>query len=142
MQIRVVKKLDRSSKEFVKKQWIIADKKHYGKAVNWDEHKAYFLKALEIDRLVGVLDLYIAHGVANIKDIIVDHKFQRLGIGKKLMLEAEKIARKAGAHKMFLDTGIDWDAKKFYSSLGYKKACIVRDHYFRKDFIYFSKKLR
>ena len=44
---------------------------------------------------------------------------QHLGLGKKLMAEAEKIARKSGIKKMAVISGIG--VREYYKKLGYKK---------------------
>lgn len=44
---------------------------------------------------------------------------QHLGLGKKLMTEAEKIARKSGIKKMSVISGIG--VREYYKKLGYKK---------------------
>jgi GNAT superfamily N-acetyltransferase len=131
MNIKVMKGPDESSKAFLDREWIVADKEHYGEPMDWDKHDAFYIKAMDGDRIVGVLDLVVSQGVAKIKDIIVDHKLRKQGIGRKLMEEAERMARKVGAHKMFLETGEDWEARKFYKSLGYKVAYIETTHFIK-----------
>lgn len=83
----------------------------------------------------------IEAGVAKVEDIIISGDFRRKGTGKELMLQAEKLARKHEAHKIYLITGIGWDSEKFYKSLGYEKVGILKKHFFKHNFIQFSKLL-
>ena len=141
MKVVVANDLTEAEKKFQKDEWLIADIEHYGKEVNWEEHEAYFIKIMDGERIAGILDLFISHKVAKIKDLIVDHNRKRQGIGKQLILEAEKIARKSGAHRMYLDTGKDWQARKFYEAMGYEVEGTLRDYSFHKDFVFYSKKV-
>ncbi len=141
MKVVVANDLNEDEKKFQKDEWLVADKEHYGKEVNWEEHEAYFIKIMDGDEMIGLLDLVVSHGVGKIKDIIVDQTRKRQGIGKQLILEAEKIARKSGAHRMYLDTGKDWQARKFYEAMGYEVEGTLHDYSFHKDFVFYSKKI-
>lgn len=43
------------------------------------------------------------------------------------------------AHKICLFTGKSWSARKFYEKLGYKKTADLPKHYFKVDFVIYSK---
>ena len=140
--VNVTANLDVEAKKFQTDQWRIADEQHYGKPVEWEDHEAYFITARQDSKVVGLLDLVISHGVGKIKDIIVDQTLQRHGIGRELMQEAERLSRKSGAHRMYLDTGKDWHATRFYESLGYEVEGTLRNYSFGKDFVFYTKPLK
>lgn len=71
--------------------------------------------------------------------LFVDPEYQKMGIGKELVLEVEKQVR-FRAHKIYLETGLLADELlKFYSRLGYSGEAILRNHYGNFDWIAFSK---
>lgn len=53
--------------------------------------------------------------------LVVDRKFRRQGIGRKLMLRAESWAENCGCHGLMLRSNvIREDAHSFYSGIGYE----------------------
>ncbi len=55
-------------------------------------------------------------------DLYVDEKARSLGVGRELMLQAEKLARKTKACRIDLETAIDnFNAQALYEGLGYEK---------------------
>ncbi len=60
---------------------------------------------------------------------------------KQLLEQAEREAKKLGAHKIWLETGAEWSARKLYDSLGYVERGILKNFYGHKDFIIFDKDL-
>jgi ribosomal protein S18 acetylase RimI-like enzyme len=114
-------------KVFAGEEWNIADKKHYGEEVDWEDHKL-FIQAYEDEKLVGALELKYQAGVMHISDLIVDHNNQRKGIGQGKNL-----------HKIYLETGETWEARKFYENLGYKKTGELPNHYGNQTYVQYSK---
>lgn len=56
-----------------------------------------------------------------IENVIISNAFRRKGIGKKLMLELEKIAQDRNCNYVLFVSGKQRaDAHKFYESIGYK----------------------
>jgi ribosomal protein S18 acetylase RimI-like enzyme len=55
------------------------------------------------------------------------------------MERAEAIAKQYKLHKVYLDTGKNWKAAKFYESLGYKKTGELPKHLEQQDYIEYSK---
>lgn len=51
----------------------------------------------------------------------------------------KRIGKKNNAHKIFLITGNNWNAAKFYESIGFKKEADLPNHHFHKDFVVYSK---
>ena len=55
-----------------------------------------------------------------VKYLVVPEGLRGMGLGRKLMAEAERIARERGYRGIFLDT-YDFQAKPFYLKLGYEQ---------------------
>jgi ribosomal protein S18 acetylase RimI-like enzyme len=138
MRIKILRKKTKLLKDFWEKEWEYADVEHWGRHTRWEE-KVYFIKALEKGKVLGLLEMCIQAGVAKIKDVIIAHNHRREGVGRKLMLEAEKLAKENKAHKIYLITGKDWISEKFYKSIGYEVTGTLKKHFFQLDFIQFSK---
>lgn len=124
--------------EFNTSEWHGVDQEHYGKEVEWDE-AGFAYKVTEDGQIVGSITGKHESGVLYIDDIIVANTKRGLGVGKKLMEEAEKFGKEHGAHKAHLITGKDWEARKFYDSLGYIKVAELPNHHFHKDFVIYEK---
>ena len=58
---------------------------------------------------------------------------------KVLEQKAVEITKKQNGHKLFLMTGKDWEAIKFYETLGFEKTGEINNHYFNGDFIELTK---
>ena len=124
--------------KFQENEWQPADIEHFGRTIDWKKEKK-ILKALEGAKLVGVLELTIQSGVMHIDSLIVKHDRQGQGIGKELMEKAESVARQNKLHKIYLDTGKNWGAVKFYEALGYIKTGELPKHLELQDYVEFSK---
>jgi len=120
--------------EFQKKEWEPADIEHFGRIIDWKK-ETKVLKALDNNKLVGVLELTIQSGVMHIDSLIVKHERHGHGIGKALMVKAESIASKHKVHKIYLDTGKNWHATKFYEALGYEKTGELPKHLEQQDYV-------
>ncbi|MBA3678656.1 GNAT family N-acetyltransferase [Candidatus Saccharibacteria bacterium] len=123
---------------FEKQQWSVQDTEHFGHDINWDK-APYLLQAEDKGKIVGILDMNIKGGVAKIEGLLVDQNRHRQGIGKQLVVEAEHIAKEAGAHKMYLITGKTWQASRFYQAMGYEPEGMLKRHHQGEDWIQFSK---
>src|SRR3990167_6567019 len=139
MKISIVRRKTIAIEEFEGTEWPIADVEHYGRDDVEFKAKHYFLKAEQDGTIWGILQMKIRAGVCTVSDVLVSHEKRGQGIGKKLMHEAEKIATKQGAHKIFLITGRDWKAADFYKSLGYKVTGERQNDLAHADFIEFAK---
>lgn len=124
--------------EFQEKEWKPADIEHFGRIIDWKK-ETKVLKALDNNELVGILELTMQSGVMHIDSLIVKHNRQGEGIGKVLMEKAEIIAKQYKLHKIYLDTGKNWNATKFYEALGYKKTGELLKHLEKQDYIEYSK---
>lgn len=138
MNIRLVGKESKNHKAFNKKEWWKANKEHYGRVLNWKPY-SFILEAREDDKIVGTLSCKIMAEVAYVGTLIVVKSERSKGIGKELMKRAEKIARSKKVHKIYLSTGKNWSAVKFYEAIGYKITGKLPKHYFGQDYVELSK---
>ena len=91
------------------------------------------LGAMENDELLGTVTLHLdcppnqPHR-GEIAKLITRVNKRRRGIGRALMLEAERIARERGRTLLTLDTGIDDGAGALYEQLGFVSAGVIPDY--------------
>ncbi len=78
-------------------------------------------------------------GTCEIESLIVGEKFRNKGIATQLVLKVEELCKEMKLHKIFLETGVNWEAKKLYEKLGYKVVCVLKNHYANKDFVLMEK---
>jgi ribosomal protein S18 acetylase RimI-like enzyme len=79
--------------------------------------------------IIGSFELLIMDNLGHlgapsavIEDVVVDPKWQRKGIGKRMMREALKICHAKGCYKMVLSSNLKRNrAHAFYESLGFKR---------------------
>lgn len=140
MKIKVLKRKSKKRKAFYDREWEHADIEHWGKSTNW-EKESFYIEATEGKQIVGLLGMTIVARVEKVNNLIVSHKHRDKDIGKQLMSEAEKVAKKNKAHKLHLTTGKGWVAEKFYESLDYEKEGLLKKHSFKHDFIQFGKQI-
>lgn len=55
------------------------------------------------------MEITVQLGVMHIDSLIVKHEKHRQGIGKILMNTSEEIAKEKNVHKIYLETGKDWE---------------------------------
>jgi len=137
MNIKITSKTSKKLKEFNKREWPEANIEHFGHNKDWNT-KHYILEAYEGKNIIGTLGMKVEAGVAYIGTMLVSKDQRRKGIGKKLMEKAKHIAKKDKAHKIYLQTGVDWQSVHFYEKLGYKITGKLLNHYFNQDFIEFT----
>lgn len=91
------------------------------------------LGAFDGDILVGTFTLVLdcppnqPHR-ADLAKLIIRMTHRNRGIGKALMLEAERIAIERGKTLLVLDTAVDGGASPMYEGIGYKLAGIIPDY--------------
>ena len=123
---------------FAEKEWAIADTEHFGRPSRWQEQHSY-IRAVDNDKILGVLHYSFKAGVMEIETVIVSHNQQGQGVGSELMMKAEEVARREGLHKLFLSTGEGWTAVGFYKKLGFTQTGKLKKHYLKRDWVEFSK---
>ena len=126
-------------KKFEKTEWATVDREHYNNRDIDFESKYFFLEAREKGELFGVADMKIQAGVCEIDTVLISHKKRGQGIGKQLVQKVEEIAKKEGAHKLFLITGKHWKAVDFYNSLNYEITGERKNDLGNVDFVEFTK---
>ncbi len=134
MKIKVSPKASKKLKEFNKREWPDANIEHFGHSSDWNT-KHFILEAYEKSELIGTLGMKTEGGVSYIGTMLVAKSRRRNGVGKELMEKAKEIARQEHTHKIYLQTGKDWESVKFYEKLGYKITSELKNHYFNQDFI-------
>jgi ribosomal protein S18 acetylase RimI-like enzyme len=91
------------------------------------------LGAMHEGQLVGTVTLHLdcppnqPHR-GEIAKLITRLSWRRRGVGRVLMLEAERIARERGRTLLTLDTGTDDGAGALYEKLGFVKAGVIPDY--------------
>ncbi len=143
MKIISSKSKTKKIREFNKHEWKLVHPEHFGDQQDdkyWTKKKLFF-KAVDKQEIVGTLNGDFRAGVMYISQLIVSHDKRGLGIGKKLMHEAERIAKKNKLHLIYLKTGVDWKAVKFYKSLGFNPEAKIKHFYSNKDFWIMTKEI-
>ncbi|HVZ11755.1 MAG TPA: GNAT family N-acetyltransferase [Patescibacteria group bacterium] len=126
------------TKEFEESVWRSVDMEHYGKLTEWKTAEFAF-KATDDGEIVGSIIGRFEAGVLLIGSMLVREDRRLHGIGKMLMDEAEKWGMQEGAHIIHLNTGEDWQARKFYEALGYRKVADLKNYHFHKNFVIYEK---
>ena len=139
--IKIPKRITGKIKAFEKNEWHIADIEHYGKDRDCVKRKYKFIADNKFGDILGILDLIIEANVALVENLLVSSKDRRQGIGKKLILEAERFAKKHKCNKVWVETNEDWNAAKFYKKVNYKVTGTHEKHYFNKKGLIFTKYL-
>lgn len=70
------------------------------------------------DKIIGGLLGRSIWGTLQIQFLAVDEQYQKQGLGKKLILEAERVAIERQCHYITVDT-FSFQAPEFYKALGY-----------------------
>jgi ribosomal protein S18 acetylase RimI-like enzyme len=78
-------------------------------------------------------------GTCEIESLIVGGQFRNNGIATELVLKVEDWSKEMNLHKVFLETGVNWEARKLYEKLGYQTVCTLKNHYAGKDFVLMEK---
>jgi ribosomal protein S18 acetylase RimI-like enzyme len=97
-------------------EWMEKNGDYYVLGAKLDQRLAGSIMGIVCRDLVGECKPFLV-----VENVIVSSQFRNQGIGKRLMLEMEKIGRKRDCHYiMFVSGAQRRDAHQFYESLGYK----------------------
>lgn len=143
MSITISQSTEKEVEEFEKVAWKSEDIAHYGREIDWSEWSSQpiVLQAHEGDQMVGsVLASYLA-GVLFIERLIVLQSHRGKGVGTSLMKHIEAYGRSVGVHTIYLHTGEHWETNEFYEKLGFVKTGELPKHFFRQDFVVYSKQI-
>ena len=120
----------------IKKGW---NKKTYRDALR--HNNRFILAAWNENKIVAILDAEQPFlGVCFCSWLMVDHKFQKKGLGTKLLKELEKAASKKGVHMIYL-----YAYKHnvpYYKKIGYNYAGNMKKSWFGMDDHIFTKLIR
>ena len=129
----MIKKLSKKNKEEIlklkkKSEYKIIRK--YDTRYDESEEKEYILNTLKNGIILGYFEgkkligtgglFFFKHNDAEIRHMYVNPEFQRKGIGKQIMKELEKYAKKNKIKKLKLNVFHKSPAVKFYDKMGYK----------------------
>jgi ribosomal protein S18 acetylase RimI-like enzyme len=97
-------------------EWMEKNGDYYVLGAKLDQRLAGSIMGIVCRDLVGECQPFLV-----VENVIVSNQFRGQGIGKRLMLEMEKIGIKRDCHYiMFVSGAQRRDAHQFYESLGYK----------------------
>lgn len=144
IKITSLKSKPNKMREFNRKEWKLVHPEHFGSKqnINYWTKKKFAYKAEVDGKIAGTLNGNYMAGVMYLSQLIIAGGKRGLGIGKKLMDKAEKLAKDVRLHKIYLHTGSNWKAVKFYEKLGYIKETKLKNHYEHQDFWIMSKELK
>ena len=93
------------------------------------DKKAFIFVAEEKHKLAGFITFRLRHVVrypqliGQVEELFVLKQFRKHGIGKKLMKQTEKIAKKFKCKRIYVESRYNLGpAHKFYKALGYRKS--------------------
>jgi len=122
-------------------EWKMADEQHYGnQPPNFAVVGETFV-AKDEGEIIGQIELKVDQGVAKIESLLVGKEQQGKGVGRELVMVGEKWAVENGAHKITLETGLNWIAKGFYEKLGYEVRVVLPNDVAHQDFVLMDKML-
>lgn len=126
---------------FNSREWPSVDQEHYlTQQTDFSREKFKFI-AWDKEIIAGYISIFIDTGVASIESLIVGKNYRRIGLATKLVSYGEEEAKRLGAHKIKLETGVDWKARKLYEKLGYKVRTFLPNYYAHNDFVLMDKDL-
>lgn len=129
-------------KENLEKEWRRVDTAHYGKPVTKWIEKKFRLKAIEDEKLVGIVDGKVEAGTIYIETLMVAESARGKDLGTSLLLAAEEFGKKHGAHRTWLITGKHWAENLFYKKLGFIQVGELGDFYLHTDFVVYTRKIQ
>ena len=110
--------------QFKAQEYPSVDKEHYGEIPDFTFHE-FTLVIKDEEKIVGYIDATVCLGVGYVKSLLIGSDYRGKGLGKELMDAAEEKVKNLGAHKIWLETGSNWQAKAFYEKLGYSMRTIL-----------------
>ena len=139
MDIKRVKANSDKIKAFEEIEWSLADIEHYGKAIDMAKKKYKFVSENDAGEITGTLDLMIEANIAFLESLLVGSKFRRMGIGKKLLEQAEELAKEKKCTKIWLETNEGWESVEFYKKNGYRVTGEHEKHIMNQKTLIFTK---
>lgn len=145
MRIKQIRKDTKALRDFIKSEWSKLDIKHFGRKIDrkteWKREEYILVVEDKNGTIYGYVKFGSEAGVIFLKELLVRSTKRKAGIGKTLMDKVGEIAKKENVHKIYLETGDDWNAIKFYKILGFRKTTDLPKHFLKRDFIQMTKYL-
>lgn len=117
---------------FVKRAWPEHDRPL---GIEWSEHHGHLRAESEAGTTLGVANYVIIGGLGELRQIVVDARHARRGVGSALLIAFETVCRERGCHKLRLETA-EYQARGFYERHGWHVAAtLARDRFERTWFI-------
>jgi GNAT superfamily N-acetyltransferase len=91
-----------------------------------NDSESLIMVAREGPALIGGFVGSTSYGWLLVKVLWVAEQVRRRGLGSRLMIQAEALARARGCHDAWLDTS-SADAERFYTRLGYKQFGVLQN---------------
>ena len=127
--------------DFNSREWPSVDEEHYlSQQTDFSREKFKFI-AWDKESVAGYISIFVDTGVAMMESLIVGADYRGAGLATQLVSAGEEKARSMGAHKIRLETGVDWSAKKLYEKLGYRVRVLLPNYYEHRDFVMMDKEL-
>lgn len=122
-------------------EWEPVDKSHYDDAglVDFDEVESMLVAVGDEGEIMGYIKTCTEMGTAEIESLIVGQAFRKQGVAASLVARAEEGCKELNIHKIWLETGVDWEARALYLKLGYEEVATLKNHYGHKDFVLMEK---
>ncbi len=125
-------------------EWEPVDKLHFDNTelVDFDEVESMLVALDDDGGIMGYIKTRTEMGTAEIESLIVGQSFRKQGVAASLVAKAEEVCKSLNIHKIWLETGVDWEARDLYKKLGYEEVATLKKHYGHKDFVLMEKILR
>jgi ribosomal protein S18 acetylase RimI-like enzyme len=130
---------DKHLEAFKQVEWALADREHYGDTIPDFTKRSQTLVFRDGDEIQGYVSFSLMGGVGKIDSLLVGKSFRGQGIGKQLLSGAEERMKTLGAHKVSLETGVNWIARSVYEKMGYKVRTHLPNDFGHQEFVLMDK---
>lgn len=119
------------------KEWKKFNRK---KGFSWNEKQNCLVAKSSSGRIIGYVTFTLSGGVGYVKELIVSESVRGNGVGSSLLLRAENSCRRAGCHKMQLES--ERENLSFYRGKGWKTSTKLKNDIFHLTWYVMEKRLR
>ena len=121
-------------KEFLAREWPLADRRLFGEALDWTS-RPVVVEARAGRELVGVALGEVVAGMARLHDVLVAEPRQGQGVGGRLVELFCRRAAELGAGRCFLRCPDTEGHRRFYERLGFVQLARLPRYYHGHDFL-------